>query len=59
MINCLTGDIRFQLYDKYVNNKLKSFYQYSDVTEGFKTVYNVELPEMVSEWRNYILRNAE
>ena len=47
------------LYDKYGIDKLKRFYQYPDVTEGFKAVYNVELPLIVNDWRNYILRNIE
>ena len=50
--------IRF-LIDKYGIEKLKRFYQYSDVTEGFKTVYNVELPMVVTEWRNLLLRKNE
>lgn len=47
------------LIDKYGIDKLKRFYQYSDVTEGFKTVYHVELPMVVTEWRNFVLRKIE
>ncbi len=45
------------LIDKYGIDKLKRFYQYPDVAEGFKNIYNVELPMIVTEWQNYILRN--
>ena len=45
------------LLDKYGIDKLKRFYQYSDVAEGFKAVYNAELPIMVKEWKNYVLKN--
>ena len=47
------------LIDKYGIDKLKRFYQYPDITKGFKTVYNVELPIIVAEWKNFILRNIE
>jgi hypothetical protein len=47
------------LIDKYGIDKLKRFYQFSDVNEGFKTVYNVELPMVVTEWRNFVLRKIE
>lgn len=47
------------LIDKYGIDKLKRFYQYPDIIEGFKTVYNVELPMMVTEWKDFILRNIE
>jgi hypothetical protein len=47
------------LLDKYGIDKLKSFYQYPDVAEGFKAVYNVELPMIVTEWKNYVLKNIE
>jgi len=47
------------LLDKYGIDKLKSFYQYPDVAEGFKAVYNVELPMIVAEWKNYVLKNTE
>jgi len=45
------------LLDKYGIDKLKRFYQYPDVAEGFMAVYNVELPIMVKEWKNYVLKN--
>lgn len=47
------------LIDKYGIEKLKRFYQYSDITEGFKNIYNVELPMIVTEWGNYIMRNIK
>lgn len=47
------------LIDKYGIDKLKRFYQYPVITEGFKTVYNVGLPEIVTEWKIFILRNIE
>jgi len=47
------------LIDKYGIDKLKRVYQYPDITEGLKTVYNVELPIIVTEWKNSILRNIE
>ena len=34
------------------------FYQYPDVIEGFEAVYNVELSMIVTEWKNYILKNV-
>jgi hypothetical protein len=45
------------LIDKYGIDKLKRFYKYTDITEGFKAVYNGELPIMVKEWKNYVLKN--
>jgi len=47
------------LIDKYGIDKLKRVYQYSDLTEGFKTIYNVELPMIVAEWRNFVLGKNE
>jgi hypothetical protein len=47
------------LSDKYGIEKLKRFYQYSDITEGFKNIYNMTLPIIVTEWGNYIMRNTE
>jgi hypothetical protein len=47
------------LIDKYGIDKLKRFYQCREVTEGFKTIYNMELPMVVVEWKSYILRNIE
>jgi hypothetical protein len=47
------------LIDKYGIDKLSRAYQYPDINEGFKTVYNVELPKIVSEWGIYILKNIE
>jgi len=47
------------LIDQYGIDKLRRAYQYPDITEGFKTVYNVKLPEIVTEWGIYILKNIE
>jgi len=47
------------LIDKYGIEKLKRFYQYSNVTEGSKAVYNLELQRIVTDWENYILKNIE
>lgn len=47
------------LIDKYGIDKLRRAYQYPDIAEGFKTVYNVKLPEIVTEWGIYILKNIE
>ncbi len=47
------------LIDKYGIDKLKRFYQCPDITEGFKTVYNTELPMIVTEWKSFILGNIE
>jgi len=47
------------LIDKYGIDKLKKFYQYTDIDQGFKAVYNVELPLIVEEWKNYVLKNIE
>jgi len=45
------------LIDKYGIDKLKSVYQYPDISVGFKAVYNVELPIVVKEWKDFVLRN--
>jgi hypothetical protein len=47
------------LIDKYGIDKLKRFYQYTDITEGFKAIYNLELHMIATEWGNYILKNIE
>ncbi len=47
------------LIDKYGIDKLKGFYQYPDITEGFKSVYNVDLPIIIKEWKNFVLRKIE
>ena len=47
------------LIDKYGIDKLNRFYQYTDITEGFKTIYNLELPIIATEWKNYVLKNIE
>ncbi len=47
------------LIDKYGIDKLKRFYQYTDITEGFKDIYNLELQIIATEWQNYILKNIE
>lgn len=46
------------LIDKYGIDKLKRFYQYADIDEGFKAVYNTELDMIAAEWKNYILDNT-
>ena len=53
----ISGLLVKYLLDKYGIDKLKRFYQYPDVAEGFKAVYNGELPIMVKEWKNYVLKN--
>jgi len=45
------------LIDKYGIDKLKLFYQFTDIEKGLKAVYNVELLVIAAEWRNYILKN--
>jgi hypothetical protein len=45
------------LIDKYGIDKLKLFYQFTDIEEGFKAVYNMELPVIATEWKNYVLKN--
>ena len=47
------------LLDNYGIDKLKGFYQYPDINEGFKAVYDVELPMIVTVWRDFVLRNIE
>jgi hypothetical protein len=47
------------LIDKYGIDKLRRFYQCSDITEGFRTVYNMELPLIVKEWKSFVLRSIE
>jgi hypothetical protein len=47
------------LIDKYGIDKLKRFYQYVNIDEGFKAVYNMEIPKITTEWNNYILKNIE
>lgn len=47
------------LIDKYGIDKLKRFYQYSDIAEGFKAAYNLELPMITAEWKKYILKNIK
>lgn len=47
------------LIDRYGIDKLKRFYQFTDVTGGFKTVYGLELPDAVTDWKNFVLRNIE
>jgi len=44
------------LIDKYGIDKLRRFYRFADVTEGFKTVYNMELPAVVTEWKSFVSR---
>jgi hypothetical protein len=45
------------LIDKYGIDKLRKFYQYGDITEGFKTVYKMELSMAVTEWKSFVLSN--
>ena len=47
------------LLDNYGIDKLKGFYQYPEINEGFKAVYDVELPMIVTVWRDFVLRNIE
>ena len=47
------------LIDKYGIDNLKRFYQYTDISEGFKAIYNLELHILATEWENYILKNIE
>jgi hypothetical protein len=47
------------LIEKYGIDKLKRFYKYTDVAEGFKAIYNLELHMIAAEWENYILKNIE
>jgi hypothetical protein len=47
------------LIDKYGIDKLRKFYQCSDITEGFKTTYNMELSMAVSEWKSFVMINIE
>jgi hypothetical protein len=46
------------LIDKYGIDKLRKFYQCSAITEGFKTVYNMELSMAVSAWKSFVLNNV-
>ncbi len=45
------------LIDKYGIDKLKLFYQFTDIEEGLKAVYDVELFVIATEWKNYVLKN--
>lgn len=45
------------LIDKYGIDKLRKFYQCSDIAEGFKTVNNMELSIAVTEWKSFVLSN--
>jgi hypothetical protein len=47
------------LIDSYGIDRLKRLCQFSDITEGFKTVYNMELSFAVTDWKNLVLRNLE
>jgi hypothetical protein len=47
------------LIDKYGIDKLRKFYQCEDITEGFKAVYNMELPVAAAEWKSFVLRVIE
>jgi hypothetical protein len=43
------------LIDRFGIDKLRKFYNCRDISEGFKTIYNMELPVVVSEWKNFVL----
>ena len=45
------------LIDKYGIDKLKLFYQFTDIEKGLKAIYNVELLVIATEWKNYVLKN--
>jgi hypothetical protein len=47
------------LIDKYGIDKLKRFYRYPDINDGLKSVYNLELPMAVTEWKSFVERNIE
>ncbi len=47
------------LIDKYGIDRLKLFYRYTDIEKGLKAVYNVELPVIATEWKNYVLTNIQ
>jgi hypothetical protein len=47
------------LIDKYGIDKLRKFYQCEDITEGFKAVYNMELPVAETEWKSFVMRVIE
>jgi hypothetical protein len=42
------------LIDQYGIDKLKRFYQCTDIAAGFKAVYHLEIHMIVAEWENYI-----
>ena len=44
------------LIDKYGIDKLKRFYQYAEINNGFKAVYNLELVVVIAEWKCYVLK---
>ncbi len=45
------------LIDKYGIDKLKLFYQFTDIEKGLKAIYNVELLVIAKEWKNYVIKN--
>ncbi len=45
------------LIDKYGIDKLRNFYQCSDIIEGFKTTYNMELSMALTEWKSFVMSN--
>ncbi len=45
------------LIEKYGIDKLKTFYNYPDVSQGFKAIYKLELSMIVADWKNYVLEN--
>lgn len=44
------------LIDNYGIDKLKKLYQYTELNEGFRAVYNKEIAVLAEEWKNYIMR---
>lgn len=47
------------LIDEYGIDKLKRFYQCYDLTKGFKSTYNKELPILLSEWKDFVKRQSK
>jgi len=47
------------LIDKYGIDKLRRFYQCSDINEGFTTVYDKDLTMILSEWKGFVQRNTK
>jgi len=47
------------LIDRYGIDRLKRFYQSSDVNDGFGLVYNMDVSMLVKEWKSYVLSNIK